>query len=198
MLAERAKGAERNVCGEDCPDCHPPAGSAEYDPASLGRFERENAEVERGQAPDPTGRSCADTVAAQPAPKRPTTPPVMYAAISTRCRLACATCRPATMESTTTRGYRPARRSGARPSRTAAPAGSSSAQTAPTATCAGALQRAWFLSETPVGKICSAVSRRDMKASTATARCLGVRRPCVEQGRSTTVRASSVIGPRST
>ena len=24
--------------------------------------------VERGQAPDPTGRSCADTVAAQPAP----------------------------------------------------------------------------------------------------------------------------------
>ena len=28
----------------------------------------ERAKVERGQAPDPTGRSCADTVAVQPAP----------------------------------------------------------------------------------------------------------------------------------
>ena len=38
MLAERAKDM--------------PTGAAEYDPARLG-------EMERGQAPDPTGRSCA-------------------------------------------------------------------------------------------------------------------------------------------
>ena len=31
----------------------------------------ERAKVERGQAPDPTGRSCADTVAVQPAPATP-------------------------------------------------------------------------------------------------------------------------------
>ena len=58
MLAERAK--ERTV--------DLPAGAATFDPAMLGRFERENAEVERGQAPDEPAAEGRTDHAASPAP----------------------------------------------------------------------------------------------------------------------------------
>ena len=50
MMAERAKVEPASV--------DLPAGAATFDPAMLGRFERENAEMERGQAPDPPPQLC--------------------------------------------------------------------------------------------------------------------------------------------